>query len=146
MNKRRMFRQSTSVAAGIAMVAGFGLAGVGATSAAAPALHIGQNGIWTLEVMSGKAHWCEQDTFDRTTDTFTSASLGDSGSWIGGEEDISMTWTAGTHTRMTFFSDKFVSKLPVEYYKGRVSHDSGTRSNATLYRGPVTNWHGVGCG
>lgn len=127
------------------MVASFGLVGAAAASAAAPALHIGPNGIWTLEVMSGKAHWCEQDTFDTATKTFTSASLGDGGSWLGGEATISMSWTAGTHTGMTFSGDDFVSKPPVAYYKGRVAHDDG-KHNATLYRGAVTTWRGAGCG
>jgi hypothetical protein len=135
-----MLRRAAVIAAGLAMATSFGLAGAGLASAAAPALKIKPNAIWTLEV---KGFWCEQDQFNTVTHTFVSDYLADAGSLSGGGATISMAWTAGGDTGLSF-SGHFVSTTTPIEYKGRVTND-GLSDKAFLVKGAVTSFNGHSC-
>lgn len=87
-----MLRRVAVLAAGIAMTASVGLAGVSTASAASPAPHIKNGSQWTAEVNGGGG--CEVNTF-AANHTFHGGLYGDKGLWCGGGNKITMTWTAG---------------------------------------------------
>jgi hypothetical protein len=126
-----ILRRVAVLAAALAATAGVGWAGVGAASAASPALKIKPNGIWTLLIKAVPG--CEEDQFDTVTHTFSSDNFADSGTWSGGGSTINMAWTVGADKGLTFNGHFVSSTSPVEY-KGLVS--SGN-TKGTLVKGPV---------
>lgn len=117
MNKGRMVtRRSVMVATGIAMATSLGLAGAGATSAAAPALKIKAGAVWTLEGNEGGP--CEQEVF-ASNGTFSAATkhgADDAGTWSGGKSSIEMIWTAGANAGDWTYNGTFRSAR--QYFKG----------------------------
>ncbi len=134
-----MLRRAAVTAAGLAMATSFGLAGAGVASAAAPALKIKPNAIWTLEIKGVPG--CEHDQFSTATHTFVSDNFADSGTWSSGVGTISMVWTTGADNGLTFSGHSVSTTTPVEY-KGSVS--SGN-AKAKLVKGPVTSYQGFPC-
>jgi hypothetical protein len=109
-----ILRRAALIAAGLAMTAGVGLAGVSTASAASPqTLHL-TTGPWTLNVKGGG---CEILSFTFTGNTsggFTADFAGDSGVWAGGGNAVALSWTAGGDTGL-LFSGSLVSSSPVTY-------------------------------
>lgn len=124
-------------ASGLAMVTSFGLAGAGLASAAAPALKIKPGATWTLEI---KGAGCEQEVF-QSNGTFASKD-GDAGTWHDGGSTISMAWTVGVISGLTF-SGHFVSTTTPVEYKGTLG---GIRTgHAKLVKGAVASFNGQTC-
>jgi hypothetical protein len=120
------------------MAVSLGLSG-GVASATAPALKVQPGSRWTLED-HGIEHTggCEIDTM-RANGTFTSDLFGDSGTWSGGGRTITMTWTAGSDSGVTF-SGTF-TRTPVKEYSGSLS----TGDLGVLVKGIVHTFHGQVC-
>lgn len=123
-----MFRQAV-LATGLALTASLGLTGVGAASAASPALHIKPGSQWTLEINRGG---CEGETF-HSNFTFTGQFGGDKGTWSGGGSTLHMTWTAGGHAGW-IFTDSTFTTTAVKEYKG-VLTGGGNSSGAEVVKG-----------
>lgn len=130
-----MVRRLTLMTAGLAAVTILGLAGT--ASAETPALHVKSGGVWTAEV---KHAGCEIVTFGAHK-TFTGDMGGDTGTYTGGGQSISMKWTAGEAAGLTF-SGTF-SKSDDEFtgsYGG-----SGSGEKGQLVKGKVATWDGNAC-
>ena len=140
MKRRGMVRQSAMVASGLALATSLGLTGAGVASAAVPALKIKPGAIWTLEMRHGA---CEHDTFDPTFHQFTSDRYGDGGVWSGGGSMISMIWTVGASSGVTFSGD-FVSTTTPFKYKGSVN-DGGAIIRTKVVKGAVSSFDGFTC-
>ena len=134
-------RRGAVIAAGLAMATSFGLAGAGMASAAAPALKIKSGATWTLEV---KNAGCEQDHFNTTTHRFTADLGGDKGTWSGGGSTISMTWTGGVSSGVTFSGHYVSTTRPVEY-KGSATVEDTSGETAKVVKGAVASFDGVNC-
>jgi hypothetical protein len=116
---RRMLRRIAVLGAGLAMVACFGLAGVGTASAAAPDL-IKNDTAWTIKVNGAG---CEVETFNTSKGTFSSLNgTGDAGTFTQTATTVKMKWTAGGDTGLKF---------------------TGTKASATKYKG---KFGGIGVG
>ncbi len=134
-----MLRQAAMTLAGLAMAAGFGLAGAGAASAAAPALKVKPGSQWTLEDhgIEGTGG-CEVDTM-ASNGTFTSDLFGDSGTWSGGGATITVTWTAGDDNGVVFTGT--FTKTPRKEYRGSLN----TGDSGLFIKGVVHSFHGQIC-
>ena len=111
-----MLRRGAVIAAGLALAASFGLAGVGTASAAAPALKIQNGATWTIELNGGECqldHFSSQGTFASPDPEFQ----GDAGTWSGGGPTITMKWTAGDDTGLKFKGT--FTRQPVKEYLGK---------------------------
>ena len=134
-----MLRQAAMTLAGLAMAAGFGLAGAGAASAAAPALKVKPGSHWTLEYHGVEGTGgCEVDTM-ASNGTFTSDLFGDSGTWSGGGATITVTWTAGDDNGVVF-TGRF-TKTPRKEYRGSLN----TGDSGLFIKGVVHSFHGQIC-
>ncbi len=108
-------RRTTSAAALVALATSLGLAGAGTASAAAPASHIKDGVTWTVvEKRSG----CEHVVFASNGTFVAPSSGGDAGIWNGGGSTITMTWTSGLDTGLTFRGAYISAK---GLYKGTMS-------------------------
>jgi hypothetical protein len=127
-----MFRKAAVCTAGLAMTAGLGLAGVGTASAAAPALHIKTDSIWTFKEDIGP---CERDVFEPNGTWASSRPVGDVGTWSGGGPTIKVKWTAGPGQGFRFHGTSYVaaSKEYLGYIGTKASH-----SGAKLIEGLVS--------
>ncbi len=133
-----MLRRAVVVVGGLAMATSLGLAGVGVASAAVPALKVKPGSQWTLEYHGVEGTGgCEVDRM-ASNGTFTSDLYGDSGTWSGGGSTITMTWTAGDDSGVTF-SGTF-TKTPTKEYKGSFN----TGFTAALVKG-VHSFKGQHC-
>lgn len=135
-----MVRRAAMVASGLTLATSLGLTGAGVVSAAVPALKIKPSAIWTLEMRHGA---CEHDIFDVTFHQFTSDRYGDGGVWSGGGSTISMIWTVGASSSVTF-SGVFVSTTTPAEYKGSVN-DGGAIIKTKVVKGAVSNFDGFTC-
>jgi len=139
-------RYVMSLACLTVLITGVGLGGAGAAAAAATStrqvnmVKPGQK--WTMErhEATGSGYgWCEVITFG-SSDTWTADLDGDKGTYTGGKTAITMTWTAGSDSPLTFtgtlkkakpkkFKGKF-SKAPTvgKLIKGTKPHDSSGTS------------------
>ena len=133
-----MLRRAAVLAAGLAMTAGVGLAGGGAASAASPVLHVKPGSNWTAEVNGGGG--CEVETF-AANHTFHGGLYGDKGPWSGGGNRITMTWTAGYVTGLTFTGT--FTKTPTKEYVGNFGGIAA--ATGQLVKGVVSNWDGFTC-
>jgi hypothetical protein len=131
-----MLRRVSVLTAGLAMTAGVGLLGVGTASAVSPELHIKPGAQWTFFPMGGG---CEVDTFNTTTNTFTSDHDGDEGTWTGGGLTIKMMWTAGPEKRSTFKGSFMKASKTAVYYTGTFTyhhfHFPGSDLNKGVFKG-----------
>ncbi len=109
-----MLRGVAALVTGFAMMASFGILGVGTASAASPVHHIRPGSIWS-GVTKGERSYCEQLTFS-PNGTFTSDKYNDSGTWTGGGTTITVNWTMGTSSSGTFTGT--LRKGPVAEYRG----------------------------
>jgi hypothetical protein len=137
-----MLRRAAVIAAGLAMATSFGLSGAGVASAAAPALKIKQQAIWTVEVTEGKLV-CELVSFDTSDNTFITDHAGDAGTWSGGASTIGIAWTAGPDIGLTFSGHLVSTAKPAEY-KGVVSLD-GESVKAKLKKDALPSYRGSRC-
>jgi hypothetical protein len=139
-----ILRRAALVAAGLAMSAGVGLAGVGTASAAgggltgtansvaaaAPATKHLTPGTWTVKVhLAG----CEVISI-ATNGTFTADKFSDSGVWAGGGNSVALSWTAGSDTGL-LFSGAYQATSPVSY-KGSYG-GSGFGLKGSLVKGAL---------
>jgi hypothetical protein len=137
-----MLRRAAVITAGLAMAASFGLAGAGVASAAAPALKIKPNAIWTFEI---KGNSCDQEKFDTATHTFFSPHHGDAGTWqFGDGSAILMIWTSPQSLSGHNFGGRFVSTTTPVEYKGSFNGDP-IALRAKLVKGAVATFNGVTC-
>lgn len=98
---------------GLAVLMSTGLSGV-ASGATVPKF-VNPGSVWTIQVNGGG---CEVMSFlAGATNTFTADSFGDSGTYTGGGDVITVTWTAGVDAGVVF--------------TGKYSFASGT------YTGPI---------
>ncbi len=123
-------RRAVMMAAGLALTASVGLPGIGAASASGPVLHIKPGSKWTAEVNGGGG--CEVDTF-AANHTFSGGLYGDKGLWSGGRNKITMTWTAGYVTGLTFTGT--FTKTPTKEYVGNFG--GITAATGQLVKGAV---------
>lgn len=111
---------------------------VGTVSAATPAVqHIKPGGVWTNETNGAG---CAIDTFG-PGHTWTADLYGDSGTYTGGRNNVTLTYTAGNDAPATF-SGTF-SKSKKEYsgsYGGK-----GAGFTGQLVKGRVAKWKGNKC-
>ena len=133
-----MVRRVGAFAAGLAAVASFGLAGTGAASAVAPAIHIRNGAEWTLVIRPHNFSGCEVETF-ASNGTFKGDTFHDSGTWSGGDQTLSMTWTKGSNRGISFHGT-FMETSPKEY-KGQLDY-SGSPGP---YPGVVVKGAMTGC-
>ncbi len=136
-----MLQRVAILVAGLATTASIGFAGAGMASAAAPALKIKPGAIWTFEV---KGAACEQDTFDTSLHTFVSDLYNDSGTWSGGGSTISMAWTTGGDSDVTF-SGHFVSTTTPVEYKGPLGGIAHAGMSGKVVKGAVATFDGYAC-
>ena len=127
-----MLRKAAAVAAGLAMVASFGVAGVGAATAATPALHVKGGSRWTMKVTS---LGCEVESF-AANGTFKGDVGSDKGTWTGGHDTLNMKWTKGTMGGATFSG---TLRAPDREYEGTFTH------NGTSQLGELVNGASPGC-
>ena len=132
-----MIRQAAVCAAGLAMTASVGLAGVGAASAASPALMVKAGSQWTAEV---KGASCEIVTF-AANGTFSGDMSNDSGTWSGGGKTINLKWTRGHADGLTF--NGTFTKTPTKEYKG--GFGGLVVGPGQLVKGAVPTFHRVTC-
>lgn len=136
MKQRGMARRASLVAAGTAMVAGLGLAGAGAATAAAPALKIKPGAIWTFQARGPQYIPCEQEVF-ASNGTFTEKNTrfgshdGSSGTWTGGKSSIALVWTAGLDDGQVFGGSLTSSQRE---YKGSVIYHSINENARLLHK------------
>ena len=131
-----MLRRAAVVAAAIATTAGVGLAGVGTASAVPTSPHIKSGAQWTAELNPAG---CEVDTF-AANHTFSGDQYGDKGTWTGGGKAITMTWTAGFVTGLTFTGT--FTERPTREYVGNFG--GVTAQSGQLVKG-VSTFHGATC-
>ena len=125
-----MVRRVAVLAAGLAMTAGVGLAGVGAASAAAtPKLHLTATP-WTFKV--DHSTFCEVLNFNLQNLMFSSPN-GDHGNWAGGGSTLALAWTGGPDSGL-LFSGSFVSSSMS--YKGSLN-DLSQSDKAKVVQGSV---------
>jgi hypothetical protein len=96
--RRTMARRVTVMATGIALTSSVGLMGAGVASSATPALHIKNDGQWTLLT---SLNTCENLVFE-SNGTFVGDQDGDMGKWSGGARTLSIKWTAGVDSGLKF--------------------------------------------
>jgi hypothetical protein len=133
-----VFRHGAELAAaGLAITASLGLVGVGSSSAAS-ALHIEPGAQWTAEVNGGGG--CEVETF-AANHTFRGGLYGDKGLWSDGRNKITMTWTDGYVSGLTFTGT--FTKRPRTEYAGNFGGITATTGQ--LVKGAVSNWDGFTC-
>jgi hypothetical protein len=125
-----LLRRVAVLAAGLAMTTSLGLAVVDSASAASPALHIKPGSLWMIKSERGG---CENETFE-ADHTFSADRYGDSGTWSGSGATVSMRWTAGTDTGVTFGGT--FTTTPVRNYVGFL-HSMTARAHAHLIKGSV---------
>ncbi len=127
-----MLRRAAVIAAGLAMATSFGLAAVGAASAAAPALHIKPGAIWTIKEKANGGG-CEQEKFAANGIFHAATSHGgnDAGTWSGGRSTIHMSWTAGGDAGIAF-KGNFVSSTGI--YKGLISANGSTVATNLIHK------------
>lgn len=128
-------RRTALIAAGLALTAGIGFAGVGVTSAASPALKSGSQ--WTLEE---NGSGCAVVTF-ASPDTWTD-DHGDSGTWsvstsTNGKKNIIMYSGDGT------FGGQ-LTKTPIKEYAGYFEIDDMIYTGQ-LVKGVIPTFNGHTC-
>jgi hypothetical protein len=117
-----MLRRAAVLAAGLAMTACLGLAGVGATSATTPRA-ISNGSKWTIEA-NGES--CEIETFETTNHTFQGDRPSDHGKWsVPAPTKVRMKWTGGEGLSGLTFHGTFDSSL--QEYKGHLCSRRGRR-------------------
>jgi hypothetical protein len=136
--QRKFRRGMMATTSGLAIMASLGSGGAGADSAAVPALHIKNGSQWTAEVNDGGG--CEVNTFS-ANHTFRGGSYGDAGMWRDGGSRITMTWTAGYVTGLTFTGT--FTKTPTKEYVGNFG--GITAATGQLVKGVVSSWDGFTC-
>ena len=130
-----MFQRAVVTVAGLAMAASVGLAGVGAASAASPAvLHIQAGSQWHDADASTS---CGEVITFAANGTFTADQLGDSGTWSGGGTTLTMRWTAGGSAGASF--NGTFTKTPVHEYLGKFG------VNGAHLRGKIVKGAVAGC-
>lgn len=118
---------------GLAVLMSAGLSGV-ASGATVPKF-VNPSSVWTIQVNGGS---CEVMSFVAgTTNTFTADSFGDSGTYAGGGDVITITWTAGEDSGVVF-SGKY--SFASGTYEGTIGDASAGAFMATLSPGAT-----VGC-
>ncbi len=136
-----MLRRAAVITAGLAMVTSFGLAMAGVASASTPTLKIKPFATWTLEL---KPAGCELASFNTFVNTFvTDETPPGSGTWSGGGSRISMFWTVGDNTGLSFRGHFVSTTTPVEY-EGTASED-GNSVKAKLVKEVVATYRGLSC-
>jgi hypothetical protein len=126
-----MLRRRAVLAVGLALTTSVGLAGADAASAVSPAgLHIKADSKWSADHYGG----CQEVVTFKANHTFRSDKGGDSGTWSGGYERITMNWTAGSD-KGEGFSGSFPPPPPREYLGFFTNLPGGVTEPGELVKG-----------